>query len=538
MSAPSYASEPQVQYLHQILEQMDRAELLIPDFQRPPRWTDEQRRRLLESVSGGYPIGSLMVWRTTVVIPHRTQIGPHRISAKVGATHQYQYLLDGFQRMSTLLAALGTVPKPLPPEPDHDGHRWLLGYHLLNEEWVFLNEVDEEDHQVVLPGYLLLDSIRLLRAQRKLMDHPAVEKLLERSDALVRSLREYKLAVIPMVTDELHEAVRTFGLLNTEGTRMSDLDLVVAISWKHDYDLRGQLDDAKDLLSLVGWEELDEKYVMAALRSAFDLALYDKDANAKELGERLRSEPDVLVAAVTGLADAGRFLSERCGVVALELLPYSYQAVLLGDVLRRHPTRSSALDTALVQWFWWTTAWATFAGISGYRMNAMIAYLRALGEGKDVPWPWRMTEVKPTSLPLTIDPRAARTRATALHLFRTMGQTAELSHRLEAHAGRALVRGLKGLPATLARDPGNAFLVSFEDEVPLLNALEERRQSRPTGADGIDQGDMLSKFQISKDAWDALGRGDTKGFVKGRRRALEAIEAVFLEDLGLPPGVG
>lgn len=535
MSAPSYASEPQVQYLHQILEQMERAELLIPDFQRPPRWSDEQRRRLLESVSGGYPIGSLMVWRTTVHVPHRTRIGPHAISAKVGTIHQYQYLLDGFQRMSTLFAALGNVVKPLPREPDQDGHRWLLGYHLLNEEWVFLNEVDEQDSQVVLPGYLLLDSIRLIRAQRKLMDHPEVETLLERSDALVRSLREYKLAVIPMVTDELHEAVRTFGLLNTEGTRMSDLDLVVAISWTRDYDLRARLDDAKMILGRVGWGALDEKYVMASLRGAFDLALYDKEGDAKELGERLRAEPEVLEAAINGLAKAGTFLSERCGVVALDLLPYSYQAVLLGDVLRRHPTRSSELDTALMQWFWWTTAWGTFAGISGYRMNAMIAYLRALGEGNETPWPWRVTDVEPSPLPLTTDPRAARTRAIALHLFRHTGQPAELGRRLEAHAARAFVRGLTDLPAGLARDPGNAFLITDKLEVRVLQMLDDRRRGW-SGAP--DPNAILHWFQISSSAWDALGRGDAKAFIEDRRRVLESIERSFLHGLGLPPGVG
>jgi Protein of unknown function DUF262 len=534
MSAPSYASEPQVQYLHQILEQMERAELLIPDFQRPPRWTDEQRRRLLESVSGGYPIGSLMVWRTTVQIPHRTRIGPHAISAKVGTIHQYQYLLDGFQRMSTLFAALGNVVKPLPREPDHDGHRWLLGYHLLNEEWVFLNEVDEQDSQVVLPGYLLLDSIRLIRAQRKLMDHPEVETLLERSDALVRSLREYKLAVIPMVTDEVNEAVRTFGLLNTEGTKMSDLDLLVAISWTKDHDLRARLDDAKKILGRVGWEELDEKYIMAALRGAFDLALYDKKADAKKLGERLRAEPEVLEAAITGLANAGTFLSERCGVVALELLPYSYQAVLLGDVLRRHPTRSSELDTALMQWFWWTTAWGTFAGVSGYRMNGMIAYLRGVGEGKDMQWPWRVTDVEPTPLPRTTDPRAARTRAIALHLFRNTGQPPELRRRLEAHAAGAFVRGLSDLPASLARDPGNAFLVSFELEVSLLETLDQRRHGSSVD---LNPAAILHWLQISSPAWDALGRGDAKAFIEDRRGVLESIERSFLQGLGLPPGV-
>jgi hypothetical protein len=288
------------------------------------------------------------------------------------------------------------------------------------------------------------------------------------------------------------------------------------------------------ILGRVGWGALDEKYVMASLRGAFDLALYDKEADAKELGERLRDEPEVLEAAINGLAKAGTFLSERCGVVALDLLPYSYQAVFLADVLRRHPTRSSELDTALMQWFWWTTAWGTFAGISGYRMNAMIAYLRGVGEGKDMPWPWRVTDVDPTPLPLTTDPRAARTRAIALHLFRHTGRDPELGRRLEAHAARALVRGLTDLPASLARDPGNAFLVSVEAEVPVLKTLDQRRHGSPVA---LDPNVLLHWLQISTPAWDALGRGDAKAFIEDRRGVLESIERSFLQGLGLPPGV-
>jgi hypothetical protein len=532
MSTPSYASEPQVQYLHQILEQIGRAELRIPDFQRPTRWKDEQRKRLLESVSGGYPIGGIMVWRTSMAIRHRTQIGGHPIPQGDGAAHQY--LLDGFQRMSTLYAALRGDPSA-PAAPDADGHRWALGYHLVQEEWVFMNEVDDADREVVLPGYALLESVALLRAQRNLMHRPDVETLLERSDALVRSVREYKLPVIPMVTDDLDEAVRTFGLLNTEGTRMSDLDLVAALTWQQDYDLRAQLDDAKEVLGRVGWEKLEERYVMGALRCAFDLALDTKERNAKVLGERLRNEPTVLRSTVEGLAAAGRFLADRCGVVSLDLVPYSYQAVLLGDVMRRHPTRSAELDMALEQWFWWTTAWSTFAGISGYRMNAMLSYLRALGDGEEVEWPWRTVDAGPAPLPSTTDPRSARTRAMTLQLFRAQGRPAALRQRLEAHAARALVRGLTGLPAKLARDPGNAFLVSFDDEQGLVNVLEAHRRG-DAGAVFQRDATLRDHHQLSPQAWEALGRGDLGTFVRERRRSLEALEAAFLRELGLPPG--
>jgi len=538
MATPSYASEPQVQYLHQLLEQIGSAELLIPDFQRPARWKDEQRKRLLESVSAGYPIGSVMAWRTSVKIPHRRKIGPHAL-VEPDASGMRQYLLDGFQRMSTLYAAL-RAPRLDRVGPDEEGHRWALGYHLLEEEWVFLDEVDEQEEGVVLPGYLVLESVPLMRFQRKL-DHPQLDLMLGRSDAIVRSIREYKLPVIPMVTDSIDEATRTFGLLNTEGTRMSDLDLVVALTWQTDYDLREQLDEAKAALSQIGWEGLDEKYILSVLRAAFDLDIYDSKSKAlggsiKQLGDKLRDDPTMLHRAIEGLVSAGRFLAERCGVVSLNLLPYSYQGVVLADVFRRHPQPTAELESSLERWFWWTTAWTTFAGISGYRMTAMLTYLRNLAEGREPDWPWRLGGLEPAVLPSTSDPRSALVRAVTLELFACQERDDALRRRLEGQGAGALTRGLSGLPSRSARDLGNAFLVSIEDEPSLKSALQSRSRGESSVLD--DDSDTRARHLIDDQAWGLLGRCDGVGFVARRHDALESHHRRLLSGMGLPPGVG
>jgi hypothetical protein len=370
-----------------------------------------------------------------------------------------------------------------------------------------------------------------MRFQRKL-DHPQLDAILERSDALVRSIREYKLPVIPMVTDSIDEATRTFGLLNTEGTQMSDLDLVVALTWQTDYDLRKHLDEAKGSLARIGWEDLDEKYILAVLRTAFDLDIYDKDT--KLLGERLRDEPGKLQQAVDGLVAAGHFRAERCGVVSLSLLPYSYQGVVLADVLRRFPDRSPEVDEELERWFWWTTAWTTFAGISGYRMTAMLAYLREVASGQAPPWPWKLPSLDPSNLPGTADPRGALARAITLEMFAHQGRPKPLLRRLEAQGAKALTRGLARLPSPFAADLGNAFLVRTDDELSLQAALKSRSQGEACTLD--DNPEARAHHLIDDEAWAQLGQGSTTAFVERRRELIESHHRGFLADKGLPPG--
>lgn len=155
MATPSYANVPQILYLYQVLDHMESGELLVPDFQRPIRWDDEQRLRLLQSVAAGYPIGSILVWRTDSALHYRERIGPCALPEGPGQG-QRQYLLDGFQRMGTLLAAL-RAPPGADPAADIDGHRWLLGYNLRSQAWQFLNDTPPEQEPVVLPARILLN---------------------------------------------------------------------------------------------------------------------------------------------------------------------------------------------------------------------------------------------------------------------------------------------------------------------------------------------------------------------------------------------
>lgn len=538
MSAPSYASEPQVQYLHQVLDQLAKGELEIPDFQRPDRWDDDQRRSLLESVSHGYPIGAVMVWRTTKEMATVRTIGDRQLQHPGGGEAR-QYLLDGMQRLSTLFAALWAPARGRPeqvsvaPSPRRPA-RWRLGYHLVNQEWIFLDDIERGEERLVVPGRILLSGVELLRFQRSIK-HERVDELIERADEVASAIREYKVAILPLVSESVEEAARTFGLINTEGTKMSDLDLINALTWQEHWSLRARMDAAMERLHSVGWGEFEEKYVLAVIRAALDLDIYD--GTAADVSEGLREDPGVLERAIEGLRAAVELLRDDCDVVGLDLLPYSYQAVLLGDVLRSHPGASKSLRVELVRWFWWTTAWATFAGISGRRLAGMVKYLRGLADGKPGKWPKKRTELAP--LPTTTMPPGARIRALTMLLYRRGGKGVELRERLAQEGARALVRGI-GEGAS-QRDPGNAFLLTRAEEEAFRRALDRRFRGgcqaslfdeHPIATDPA----LRERHAISTQAWDALGRGDAEGFIRERRDTLERLEIEFLEGLGRPAG--
>lgn len=93
------------------------ATLLIPELQRPYVWRPEQVVTLVDSLMRGWPFGTLLLWKVTdtelTSIPSRPfwklvdrtkEEGGEKVS-KQGAPAEYQMVLDGQQRVQSLLLA-------------------------------------------------------------------------------------------------------------------------------------------------------------------------------------------------------------------------------------------------------------------------------------------------------------------------------------------------------------------------------------------------------------------------------------------------
>jgi len=70
---------------------------------------------------------------------------------------------------------------------------------------------------------LVLDSVGMLRFQRRLVgSEQEIDKIVEACDRLSAAFRDYKVPVIPIVTDDVEMATRTFQRLNSQGKVMSE----------------------------------------------------------------------------------------------------------------------------------------------------------------------------------------------------------------------------------------------------------------------------------------------------------------------------
>src|SRR5262249_45544748 len=137
------APDPSVDRIEELASRILKGDILLPKFQRDFVWEKNQIVELLDSIANNYPIGSVLLWRSTQPLKSERNIADLEI-APTQRGYPVNYLLDGQQRLSTICGALywqGSDPQS----------RWNLAYDLREAKFVHLNSLDDPPlHQMRL----------------------------------------------------------------------------------------------------------------------------------------------------------------------------------------------------------------------------------------------------------------------------------------------------------------------------------------------------------------------------------------------------
>ena len=92
--------------LSRLVERVNAGEIKIPKFQRGFVWQRSQVLSLLESILQGYPIGSLLFWRTESRLKSERDIQGFALPPTPDK-YPTNYVLDGQQRLTSIYGVLG-----------------------------------------------------------------------------------------------------------------------------------------------------------------------------------------------------------------------------------------------------------------------------------------------------------------------------------------------------------------------------------------------------------------------------------------------
>ena len=386
---------PSVDRIDDLARRILKGDILLPKFQRELVWKPKKIIALLDSVSKGFPIGSVLLWRTSNKLTSNRSIADLDI-APPSAGYPVNYLLDGQQRLSVICGSLhwkGTDP----------ASKWNLAYDLRAQKFLHLDTLDEPPlYQIRLNR--IPDPAAFFSQVGNISNSSTPDKktLEERAKELFRRFKDYKIATVTLMEMDIRAVAPIFERINSNGTVLTVLDLMRAATWDPEFDLIDSIDSILKQLKPRGFGGIESKYVLRSLSTAHgggfskgdvDVLRYKDDTMPRQEG--VKKLKDVVTDTKEAYGRMVDFLTTDIGVPAVAGVPYANQLVVLGEIFRRIPKPNAAQYRAISEWFWRTTLSGYFAGWNTAQMSSDLVALKNFADGKTAEIHFEAEQTKP-----------------------------------------------------------------------------------------------------------------------------------------------
>lgn len=198
----------------EILKAVEAEEFLLPDFQRGYVWKVSQAEKYFKSLYRKYPTGSLIMWSA----PKKY------LETEFNRNKEARLILDGQQRVTTLYISLtGRRPRWM----QANGEVPRIYFDVENEEFKAIKKFDNTKHRssLCIRDIYNSDIKSLIESSH---DPDFFQQYHDRICNLFEILNyPYHISVVD--EPDVREVVEMFNALNSEGTRLSETDLALAI---------------------------------------------------------------------------------------------------------------------------------------------------------------------------------------------------------------------------------------------------------------------------------------------------------------------
>lgn len=365
--------------INDILNKVNAGQIRIPKFQRGFVWEPDRVAYLMDSIYKGYPIGSLLLWRTGEQLKDERKLGPFELPDPE-ANFPIDYVLDGQQRLTSIF---GVFQRTLVPDDTID---WLNIYYDLtaaenpqDTQFVALEEtaVDPARH---IPLDTFFDTKRYAALFRSLG-----EDVIEKIEA-VRG--RFQTAQIPFESTETKDKSTVaiiFERVNRQGVELDTFQLLTAWTWSEDFELQEQFEQLAADVKPFGFGDIGEDTNLL-LRCCS--AILAGDASPEALmtinGDEFRKKFDVIT---NGIKYAIDFLKSNLKVQKISNLPFSTLIVPLTVYFAVAGTAEPVVPhehrRKIVQWFWRSAFTKRYSSGVLRNLKSDIDEMAKLRDGKD-----------------------------------------------------------------------------------------------------------------------------------------------------------
>lgn len=353
------------------ISKFEKGLLQVPAFQRDFVWKNENKVNLFDSIKKNYPIGSLLLWQPDFDTEEEyidfsgDMLGGYNIPPRKPNS---QFILDGFQRLSTLVGCLLHPDKAKEKSIVKNEKEWFdkfnIVYNLQDEVFEINRSKHFNDLKIYqIPIYKLVDAKEFYQFQRRLNieNHPQTESYLSRFEEISLVFQNYEFPSINLYGGTISEAIEIFQRLNSKGAPITTDWVINASLFKQNNSFRlgSEINNLLDELDLYNFKNIKREVILNCITNSFGGIYFDQ--YSKNNNKRL----EVLVAddnfipttrkTFNSIKKAVKFLYEDLLVLNAKLLPYNNQLIFIADFFNKVDFPSEKQKFELRKWFWITT---------------------------------------------------------------------------------------------------------------------------------------------------------------------------------------
>jgi len=349
--------DTRVKRLIHYIDDIEMGLIQIPEFQRDFIWDNKAMLDFFDSIRRNYPIGSILLWKPDSEDFGKSQnIGPYRIPQE---KENFFYVLDGFQRLSTIFGCL-VNPEKTQLEIHDRGllKKFRIAYDLENEEFFIPKGSALEYYQVYV--YQLIDTRATYGFERTLkelkIDFDIIEIYLDRYEKLGTTIIDYQLPSIDIIGGKIDEAVEIFSRVNSKGKEISQDWMVSALSYNKNsgFRLGDEINQLIEDLKYYGWGGIKRDVIFNCILNSFGKYYVDQSKRIEQLAKQSDFSYKSRIV-FEGITNAVKFLFEELLVVDDKLLPYNNQLIFLTDFFIQVSEPTNEQLFKLKEWFWQTS---------------------------------------------------------------------------------------------------------------------------------------------------------------------------------------
>ena len=363
--------KPEIMRLEELALLVQSGDIKLPRFQRPFVWKESEMLKLLDSIYKGYPIGSILIWNSSQKLTSERSILGLEVNTEGSSFFPTNYLLDGQQRLTTLCGALfwqGNDPSS----------KWNIHFNLDTEEFIYPRDPNLTN---LFPLNKLIQTRDFIQQCMKFDHHPKRDQYYKLAEQLLKSIKDYKIAVVKIGDMTIDEVAPIFERINSTGRKLTIVDLMMAATWSDGFDLTSEIKKIKDDCSSSGFDDISDQIILRSIAASAGFGINKEDI------QRLRSKNPAELSlsaekAGRSLVQALIFLRDQININDFSYIPYGFQLTYLAEYFRLAPASPAEALTHLVEWFWFTSATRYFASSSNTgQVTKDLGLIRGFAQG-------------------------------------------------------------------------------------------------------------------------------------------------------------